>query len=254
MRIIFLLIALLISATGAVSAQEVFLPVSTTSEKARTVYYKAMEAAHSSDIPTFQEQIKAATEEDPAFFMAWFQRVLSSYFFGQPEAAKELTTSALNVATDNLNAAELALRQVLAIMQEDPAGDVSGPLRELAAAYGDNPQTYEIGTLLAWIQGDKDAALANAKKLTELRPDFGTAFNMLGYSHMALQQMDEAQEAFEAYLRLSPDDANAYDSMGEYYMNVKDFEKSAEYYQKAADMGMASSKERAEKARSMIKN
>jgi Tfp pilus assembly protein PilF len=64
--------------------------------------------------------------------------------------------------------------------------------------------------------------------------------------------MGKAKAAFEKYLEVSPDEPNAYDSMGEYYMVAKDYAKSAEYYDKAAEMGMELAKERAEKARAAI--
>ncbi|NBC08846.1 MAG: hypothetical protein GVY26_16770 [Bacteroidetes bacterium] len=70
---------------------------------------------------------------------------------------------------------------------------------------------------------------------------------------MALGEMGKAKAAFEKYLELAPDEANAYDSMGEYYMVAKDYAKSAEHYDRAVELGMEDSKERAEKARAALK-
>jgi Tfp pilus assembly protein PilF len=75
----------------------------------------------------------------------------------------------------------------------------------------------------------------------------------MGYLYMEKKDMEKAKAALEKYIALAPKEANAYDSMAEYYMNNKEYAKSAEYYDKAVAMGMTDSKERADKARSMIK-
>lgn len=64
--------------------------------------------------------------------------------------------------------------------------------------------------------------------------------------------MKKAKAALEKYITLLPNEANPYDSMAEYYMINKEYAKSAEYYDKAGEMGMAGAKERAEKAREMM--
>jgi hypothetical protein len=51
---------------------------------------------------------------------------------------------------------------------------------------------------------------------------------------------------------LAPKEPNAYDSMGEYYAINKDYGKAAEFYDKAAAMGLEYAKERADKARLMM--
>lgn len=65
--------------------------------------------------------------------------------------------------------------------------------------------------------------------------------------------MAKAKAAFEQYIKLAPNEPNAYDSMGEFYMTTHDYAKSAEYHDKAAAMGYPVAKERAAKARAMIK-
>ena len=76
---------------------------------------------------------------------------------------------------------------------------------------------------------------------------------MLGYIYLGKKEMDKAKAAFEKYIALAPNEGNAYDSMAEYYMINEDYAKSAEYYEKAAGMGMVGAKERAEKAREAMK-
>ena len=65
-------------------------------------------------------------------------------------------------------------------------------------------------------------------------------------------QKHHTKKYFKKYISVARTEANAYDSMAEYYMTVEDYKKSAKFYDKAASMGMQSSKERADKARSMM--
>jgi len=123
----------------------------------------------------------------------------------------------------------------------------------LTEAYPKTCQAHELAATSAyWISEDSKAAAQHLVHLLELRPAYGGGYNMLGYNYMALGEMYQAKAAFEKYLELAPDEANAYDSMGEYYMVNKDYAKSAEYYDRAAAMGMEPAKERAEKAREAL--
>ena len=89
-------------------------------------------------------------------------------------------------------------------------------------------------------------------RLLELRPEYGGGYNTLGYNYMALQEMDKAKAAFEKYIELAPNEPNAYDSMGEHYLNTGNYAKSAEYYDRAVALGMEGSKKGAEKARAAM--
>ena len=86
-----------------------------------------------------------------------------------------------------------------------------------------------------------------------MRPGYGGGYNSLGYSYMAIEEMDKAKAAFEKYIELAPNEPNAYDSMGEYYMAAKDYARSAEHYDRAVALGMEGSKAGAEKARAVLK-
>ena len=45
--------------------------------------------------------------------------------------------------------------------------------------------------------------------------------------------MEEAKDASERQINVSPDLANPYDSMGDYYLEKKDNKNAKEYFQKA---------------------
>jgi tetratricopeptide (TPR) repeat protein len=248
MKHLITLTTLLMGALNLI-AQDFYLPVSTTSETAKEAYYKAEQLASNVNIEEANAQLDKALEEDPDFFMAYILKL----YYASDEKQPELVDKALAIDEAQLNEAEKIVRQQLPVWDKDPKAKIAGNMKALVAAFPETPQAYQWASLhAAFTDKDVDAAIDYAQKLKELAPDFAPNYNTLGYLYMGREQLDEAKEAFENYIRLAPKEPNAYDSMGEYYLNVKNYKKSVEYYEKAASMGMASAKERATKAREMI--
>jgi uncharacterized protein (TIGR02246 family) len=82
---------------------------------------------------------------------------------------------------------------------------------------------------------------------------FAPAYNMLGYHYMAQGNLKDAETNFNKYLSLRPDLANAYDSKGDYFMRVGKTEDAIAAFEKAAGMGLAQSKGRADMAKAKSK-
>lgn len=253
MKYLMILVALCLGAPAFLTAQNSYLPVSTDSKVAKAAYVKALRAAEHADIPAFFENLQAAVQADADFFMAHAYMAIAETSFTEYEKAVPHIKSALAIDSEGLNKGERIIRQALQTLEKDPKADIAESMASLTEAYPQTAQAYELAAVSAsWISKDPQAATKYNLRLLELRPGHGGTYNALGYSYMALGQMDKAKAAFDKYLEVSPDEANAYDSMGEYYMVSKDYAKSAEYYDKAAEMGMELAEERAEKARAAI--
>jgi predicted alpha/beta superfamily hydrolase len=61
--------------------------------------------------------------------------------------------------------------------------------------------------------------------------------NNLGYSCMALKKWEKAEYFFKLNIDNYPDDANGYDSMGDFYQNIGNTKKAIENYSKALTLG-----------------
>ncbi|MEQ8704453.1 MAG: tetratricopeptide repeat protein [Phaeodactylibacter sp.] len=254
MKIRILSIALILGSLSFLSAQDMYLPVSTTSKAAKAAYIKGIQATDSADLPTFYEAMNTALKSDPDFFMAYAYLAIAETSFTQYEKAAPHIKSALAIDATGLNKGELILRKALQTLDKDPKADVAKFMASLTDAYPNNAQAYGLAAISAsWISKDPQASVKYTQQVIELRPEFGGSYNTLGYNYMALGEMEKAKAAFDKYLELSPNEPNAYDSMGEYYMVAKDYARSAEYYDKAAKMGMELAEERAEKAREAMK-
>ena len=77
----------------------------------------------------------------------------------------------------------------------------------------------------------------------------GLILNGIGYDFLREGKSEEALKFFRLNVKLFPEDANLWDSLGEVYFELGDNEKALEYYQKALAMDpyMESAQEMIEK-------
>lgn len=254
MKNLFTLVAFLLGSAGFLQAQDHYLPVSSKSTTAISTYNRALGQIENVKIPEYVQTMNSAVMADPNFFAGFAHLALTMVSFKEFQQAKVMVTKALAIAPDNFTPAEKILRKLMVQWEKDMLADPMPFLDELIAAYPKTWQSYDMAASAAtWIKQDEEVALPYWKNMVRLRPDNGSAYNSMGYYYMKTGAMDLAKKSFEDYIRVAPSEANAYDSMGEFYMMTEDYQKSAEFYDKAAALGMTDSKERATKARSMIK-
>lgn len=223
-----------------------YLPVSTKSQTAKADYYKAALLGSQIRIGEAKALLGEAIKKDPDFLMAYGLMI----YYSSDEEKDALIDKALAIDAKNFNDAEKNVRRQLAIWDKDSKASVAGELKLLVAAYPNTPQAYHWAASNAGFNdNNNDAAIEYALQLAALSPDFGSAYNTLGYAYMRKNEMENAKSAFEKYLVTSPSDANPYDSMGDYLMANKEYNKAAEFYDKAAAKGMSSATERAAVAR-----
>jgi predicted Zn-dependent protease len=238
----------------SVQAQnDYFLPVSTTSDDAKKNYQAAVLSVQHAQFTNYQEFMDKALNSDPGFFMALAHRAIGSLNSNNQDLPKGNITKALAIPETNLTESEMILRKALMMLNVDLKSDITGVIKELQATYPTTGQAYDLGLFVNYFyKKDFQEAVKNGEMLVKLAPNLGGGYNMLGYANMAAGDMTEAKKSFKKYLKNFPTEANPYDSMGEYYMNVKDYKNSAKYYQKAADRGLANSQALADEAKSLI--
>jgi tetratricopeptide (TPR) repeat protein len=86
----------------------------------------------------------------------------------------------------------------------------------------------------AWSRNDLDNRIKTLKNLLETRvsegeSDNGYIANFLGYSYVQAEKLDKAKSTFEDYIAKN---SERYDSLAEFYLNQKEYEKAKENYQK----------------------
>lgn len=95
-------------------------------------------------------------------------------------------------------------------------------IKEPALAYPNTPQVYDMGLFVNhFVKKDYAEAVKNGEMLVKLSPYYGGGYNMLSYANMAAGDMKAAKASFKNYIKVFPNEADPYDSMGEYYMLLK---------------------------------
>jgi ATP-dependent Lon protease len=149
-----------------------------------------------------------------------------SYFVAQTRQA---------LANDKLRTA-LAPAALTDAAQKLGAGDVSGGKRALMAASSDDKLSaaYEFlrGEVLL-IEGDHDRAEKAFRTCVERANDFGVAWNRLGDLTQSRGKLRDAVAYYKKAVLFSPDDANAYEDLGDLYATLGDREQAEKMYAEA---------------------
>ena len=78
-------------------------------------------------------------------------------------------------------------------------------------------------------------AVPEFEKAVALDPNFGPAFNMLGYAHARMGNYDKAESAFKRYVAANPGDPNPIDSLAELFLTMGQLDKAESKYREALE-------------------
>ena len=130
---------------------------------------------------------------------------------------------------------------------DNPDADLSSRIAKLKANYPHKAfvMISEAGDLYSKKEYKKAADIYTT--MWE-RFDFAPSLNMLGYANMRLGDMKAALHAFAEYIDNNRMHPNPYDSMGEYWESMEEYQTAYDYYMMAytQDSTFSISKERAE--------
>lgn len=216
------------------------IPITSSSEKARELYNQAYQAMVRMDIAKTGELIDATLKEDPALFMAKYMGLVYQVHMVRDENSIDKWLQDVVDFKGKLSEGEGLLQQICIKQQADQKTDISAMAKKIIELYpNDFWGYYELGTYQEYALKDYSAAIETFKLATEKSNNPLIAYNFLGYNYMANKQMDEASAAFDKYIELAPNHANAYNAKADYYFNIADYNHAYEYYMKAHEMDSA---------------
>jgi serine/threonine protein kinase/tetratricopeptide (TPR) repeat protein len=106
-------------------------------------------------------------------------------------------------------------------------------LRELTGKYPKEKLAhYDLGGYY-WGKRMFPEAIGELTKALDLDPDYGLAVNLLAYTYMDLREFEKAADYFRKYAALSPGDANPHDSLGELSFHMGKLEVAIASYREA---------------------
>ncbi len=254
MKRIILLTMLLITGTLIYSqpATNKFMPITTSSKSALSLYYKAMKYYDDVNLNKALETFHEALAQDKDFFMANYQLAFYYLLNRDENDFVKYAQDAIN-CKENLSDGEMVLKNALVSLKQGHT-DLVGFGKKLVGMYPNDPGSYSNLINFESLSGDSTAMVETLKEAIEVAPDQATFYNQLGYAYLALKQGDKAKEAFDKYIELEPENPNVYDSKGDYYMYMKEYDKAYDSYMKANYMNPAFSKDKAELAKQLYEN
>jgi spermidine synthase len=108
-----------------------------------------------------------------------------------------------------------ACEQLAALYAEaEHRTELSAVVQTLRDAAPDAAGTHYYAAVLAFLEGNAQAALASAQSAIAADAKYAAAYDIAGAAHTKLGQADEAARAFQTSLRFDPHDSTAYTNLG----------------------------------------
>lgn len=230
-------VVVLAAAGGAVAAwalyqQRARVAWSTDSPAALAAFEAGEEAVSRLYLADAGEKFRLARRLDPGFMMpklmlAWHRELVGR---GEREALlaelRQVDDAGLQPRERFLLAYHLAL-----IDRRD--GRAAALLERYLDAHPDDPYAVDQVCDRHWVGGEWDAARDCYRRLIELDPNRLQAQNRIGYVSMATGDFANAEQQFEIYRYLAPDQANPYDSLGELMMITGRYQQAEAHLRRA---------------------
>ena len=226
----FLLIAGFLFILSSVAfASDGKIPITTKSEEAKKEFVQGRDLFERLQANDSLQHFDKALALDPNFAAAELALAnaapTAKEFFDHMKKAVSLA--------DKASAGEKL--QILAT-QAGANGDVVKQKEYLTKLVADYPMDERAHFGLAGYyfgQQQMAEAIGHYKKAVELNSSYSTAYNLLGYAYRQQGDYANAEQAFQKYIELIPNDPNPYDSYAELLLKMGRFDESIAQYHKA---------------------
>lgn len=212
-------------------ARAQMLPVTTTSEEAREHFLLGRDAAHHYQFAEAREHLDQAIAADPSFVLAHLHRGGSAAYLselqdylGRAEANRDRATAGEQQMID-------AFRAFLLENDYDRAIEI---LSGLSAHYPDDPYLPSyLGFRYYRNLGRYDEGTEQFMLALERDSSFVQAYNWLGYIAMDQGDYATAEENFQRYIQLAPDEPRPHNSLGVLRLRQGRYEEAAQQFEQA---------------------
>jgi tetratricopeptide (TPR) repeat protein/TolB-like protein len=210
--------------------------VTTASLEAYQLYAKAQRARHNNRMADARTLFEEALRIDPAFTLARAHLLTTLERLGENGAAQAERV----IVRSQLDRLPERQRLLAEAIQEYDVNAVRALelLEQLIAKYPDEEEAYDA-MVHAYTHARDPAywrkALAFMQRWARAIPGPGSGHfhNHYGYAYIEHGLFTEAEREFRAYIRVSPDEANGYDSLAELYLMTGRPQLAIEQYEQA---------------------
>jgi Tfp pilus assembly protein PilF len=231
------------------SEKENLMPITTNSKSASSLYTQAKKYFDDVNLNMALETFKKALVKDPDFFMVNYQLALYYLMNHANNDFEEYADAAINCKV-KLSSAEELLKSVLVRLEQGHTNIVDAG-RKLVEMYPNDSESYSNLINFQSLANDSTGMVETLRKAIKVAAHPAPFYNQLGYVYLTQKKIDKAEEAFDKYIELEPDNPNVYDSKGDYYMYIKKYDKAYDSYMKAYHMDPSFSYDKAELAKQL---
>ncbi|MFZ0731412.1 MAG: tetratricopeptide repeat protein [Candidatus Sulfotelmatobacter sp.] len=205
------------------------LPITTSSAKARELYFKGMEDYENLYLERCNDDWRAAVKEDPNLAVAWAWIAFNS---SNPDEISAARDKAKAIAPKLTPGEQLMIAWVSKVQEGDYLGGITAMNDMLEMYPHDKHLLYLAGN---WLMGENgnDQAQRFMEKALAIDKNFPPALNDLAYVEARNRQFDKAFTAMDRYVTLLPSEPNPQDSYGELKRMAGDFDSSLAHYRAA---------------------
>lgn len=230
--LVLALAGLAVAGTAAAFRMRAQRDVTTSSERAYRAYHEGVE----NDLKMYEREAMSSYAEalryDPHFVMATL-RLADKMRGRDPERAASLLASAARYRDDLTEREKLMLR----IWEERWGKRDLKVLQDLYDEYvrrfPKDPEGYQMRAGYLANNGRMPEALAEYEQLIKVNPNYAIAYNTLGYYWSRNGDNAKAEDYLKRYRYLASDQANPYDSLGEFYAFSGRYDEAEETLRKA---------------------
>ena len=220
-------------------------------EEAKNLFNQGMWQLYNLEWEEADDSFSSAIEIDDSFALAYAMKARVSYFQQDEESMKEELDIAVSMSISS-SSEEKKMIMSLSNDLKDGTNTFNRVIERLVRKYPDS-SFLRFETVFATINDiGPDAILRRAMGLYEMNPNFTPALNIMGYAYLQKSELDNAKNSFQEQVRRQSAKANPYDSLGDYYLEVKDNEMALKYFKQSAGMGLINSQSKVDSLTSLI--
>jgi tetratricopeptide (TPR) repeat protein len=211
--------------------------ISTASLEAYRLYATASEAYFNARWAEAEAMLTEAVAKDPNFAQAYLMLALSSDNHGLP-AARRVNVHEAAKHVDRLNERDQLLTQAMLARESGDSPLAASILDQLISRFPDaSLNAYALcGLLYEPVAGplsDPAGYVSRLATAVNTFPTSGGIRNIYAYALMSANRYTDAIHEIETYTRLSPREANPWDSLGEAMLRAGNPLKAIEFYSRA---------------------
>lgn len=217
-----------------VSSQEIFFPSNAPTPKADKQYKEAVYHLMNLEHRKFYVRIENVIADNPKFFMAQAHRAFHVFHIkGNKYPFEKYAKFALSC--EPKGDVEETYAKILEAKLENPKADITKLLKGLMERHNHIEANFLLSNYYLEV-GEVTAAYKVLFKCYRKNSYYPPLMNLLAHTSKEMGNMEMAVYYMEEYIQRHPDDADAYDSMGNFLFKSKDYQGAIKNYEKAASL------------------